>query len=539
MPNIDNICWPGWETVRLIGRGSFGSVYEIQRNVFGDVEKAALKVISIPQNDSDISALYDDGYDEESITNTFKSHLQSIIAEYSLMCKLNGCANIVNCEDVRYVQHDDGIGWDIFIKMELLTPLTKVLPAEIQEETVVKLAKDICNALILCKRLGIVYRDVAPQNILVSANGDYKLGDFAIRKTIEEAACCLNIGMCRYAAPEVYTCQSYGPAADVYSLGLVLYWMLNERRLPFLPLPPEKVKPGMEEKAIVRRFSGDEDLPAPACGSEDLKRIVLKACAFDIKNRYESALEMLQDLNQWCTVEESRCQEEQEKEYIAKEQDEKKDTSKDDHQKDRLITEQQVQPNNPNPELPSLLKIGLTMLLAVVLVFAFAISAGVTKQNKRNQPASPTTVNSNARITRTTLAGCEFVEDSNSAGSVEDVSVGNWTDCFGTTHLKSHKFWVIDANGYNDTEYTVYVLDAQFTKMDVFFALEENSASGATAYIKIYLDGELVKTSRTIGRDSVEEFIVNVTGAKQIRIECTATSDKHTYGIVDASVFSG
>ena len=76
MPNIDNICWPGWETVRLIGRGSFGSVYEIQRNVFGDVEKAALKVISIPQNDSDISALYDDGYDEESITNTFKSRIE-------------------------------------------------------------------------------------------------------------------------------------------------------------------------------------------------------------------------------------------------------------------------------------------------------------------------------------------------------------------------------------------------------------------------------------------------------------------------------
>ena len=103
--------WPGWETVRLIGRGSFGSVYEIQRDVFGDIEKAALKVISIPQNASDIDELYSDGYDDESITSTFQSHLKSIVSEYSLMRKMNGCANVVNCDDIRYVQHDDGIGW--------------------------------------------------------------------------------------------------------------------------------------------------------------------------------------------------------------------------------------------------------------------------------------------------------------------------------------------------------------------------------------------------------------------------------------------
>ena len=48
--NANYPTWPGWETVRLIGRGSFGAVYEIERDVVGDgdVEKAALKHISIP-----------------------------------------------------------------------------------------------------------------------------------------------------------------------------------------------------------------------------------------------------------------------------------------------------------------------------------------------------------------------------------------------------------------------------------------------------------------------------------------------------------
>ena len=287
--------WPGWETVRLIGRGSFGTVYEIQRNVFDDVEKAALKVISIPQNASDIDEMYSDGYDDESITSTFQSHLKSIVAEYSLMRKMNGSANIVNCDDIRYIQHDDGIGWDIFIKMELLTPLTKSLPADIPEESVIKIAHDICSALELCKRHEIVHRDIKPQNIFVSPNGDYKLGDFGIAKTVEKTMGGTKIGTYKYMAPEVYNNQPYGSGADIYSLGLVLYWLLNERRMPFLPLPPAKLSTGMEEAARHRRFSG-EPLSAPAHGSDALKAIVMKACAFDPKQRYSSASEMLADL---------------------------------------------------------------------------------------------------------------------------------------------------------------------------------------------------------------------------------------------------
>ena len=53
------------------------------------------------------------------------------------MKKMNDCVNIVNCDDIRYIQHDDGIGWDIFIKMELLTPLTKSLPEIISDDIVV------------------------------------------------------------------------------------------------------------------------------------------------------------------------------------------------------------------------------------------------------------------------------------------------------------------------------------------------------------------------------------------------------------------
>ena len=289
------ISWPGWETVGLIGHGNFGAVYEIRRKLGEIEEKAALKVIRLPQSQHDIDEMYSNGYDEEDVTTAFQSHLDSIISEYSLMRKMNGHTNIVSCDDIRYVQRDDGIGWDIFIKMELLTPLTKALPAQIDEQTTVKIAKDICSALVLCKKSNIIHRDVKPQNIFMSEFGDYKLGDFGIAKTVEKTSGGTMAGTGPFMAPEVAHFQPYGHSADIYSLGIVLYWLLNERRLPFMPLPPEKPKISMELEAKERRLRG-EPLPAPAHGSKALQAIVLKACAFDPAERYYTAAEMLQDL---------------------------------------------------------------------------------------------------------------------------------------------------------------------------------------------------------------------------------------------------
>ena len=297
MTELQKAPWSDWETVRLIGRGSFGTVYEIQRKLVDeDTESAALKVITIPQNPGDVEEMYSEGYDDESITATFNSHLKSIVAEYSLMRKMDGSANIVNCKDIRYIQHDDGIGWDIYIRMELLTPLTKALPVDADEATIIRIGKDICNALVLCKKHEIVHRDIKPQNIFVSSNGDYKLGDFGIAKTVERTMGGTKIGTYKYMAPEVYNNQPYGSAADIYSMGLVLYWLLNERRMPFMPLPPAKLGAGMDEEVRHRRLSG-EKLPEPAHGSAALQQIVLKACAYDPKDRYSSAAAMLEDLN--------------------------------------------------------------------------------------------------------------------------------------------------------------------------------------------------------------------------------------------------
>ena len=221
--------------------------------------------------------------------------MQSIISEYTMMKKLSECDNIVKCDDIRSVQHDNGIGWDVYIKMEFLTPLVDALPDIITEDATIKLAKDICNALVVCDKNNVLHRDIKPQNIFVATNGCYKLGDFGISKIAQKTSYGTHVGTPKYMAPEVYNNQPYGVSADIYSLGLVMYWMLNQRRMPFLPATG-KISMAMDEQAKARRLSG-ERIPAPANGSNSLKKVVLKACAYNPEERYKTPQQMLVDLN--------------------------------------------------------------------------------------------------------------------------------------------------------------------------------------------------------------------------------------------------
>lgn len=293
---VNGVTWPGWEVVQQIGNGSFGEVYEIRRALFSDWEQSALKVISLPRDQQELRQLYDDCGDMDSVKRYLDTRLQEIYREYSLMNSLKGNTNIVCCDDFRHQPRPDGIGWDIFIKMELLTPLTQHMQTGISEEMVIRVGMDICNALSLCKSRNIIHRDIKPHNIFVSRDGNFKLGDFGIAKISDSVQNGTQIGTYRYMAPEVYYHQPYGTQADIYSLGLVLYWMLNQRRTPFLPLDGQIPGQDTVSQADDRRFRG-EALPPPVSGSPELHRIIMKACAHDPKDRYLEPERMRRELD--------------------------------------------------------------------------------------------------------------------------------------------------------------------------------------------------------------------------------------------------
>lgn len=284
--------WPGWKTVRKLGDGTYGSVYEIRREEYGVTYRAALKVISVPVNESDVDQKRSLGMDDASVISYFNSCVEKMAQEVALMASMKGNSNIVSYEDHRVVKRKDAFGWDILIRMELLTPLkTYVANHPMDEAEVIRLGLHLCRALELCHRKSILHRDIKPENMFVNDNGDFKLGDFGISRTIEQTQgnYTNKAGTFYYMAPEVFNGREYGPAADLYSLGVVLYQYLNEKRLPFMP--QGTITMNDMDGALASRMQGDP-VPAPVHGSDALKQVVLKCIAYRPEDRYQSAGEL-------------------------------------------------------------------------------------------------------------------------------------------------------------------------------------------------------------------------------------------------------
>ena len=285
--------WPQWELVREIGSGSFGQVYEIGRQDVGGQYKAALKFIRIPQSDSEMREIMSEGMDEKSATQYFQGIMEDLVREFSMMEKLKGNTNIVSYEDHAVVPHPDGKGWDILIRMELLTPLSQYMENHPMTETDVRrLGMDMCRALDLCGKYHIIHRDIKPENIFVSELGDFKLGDFGIARTAEKTMSAMSRkGTYTYMAPEVYKGEAYNASVDQYSLGIVLYRLLNDYRAPFMPSYPNPISYTDREEAQSRRMRG-EPFPNPAHASAQMSALIRKACAFYPQDRFASAADM-------------------------------------------------------------------------------------------------------------------------------------------------------------------------------------------------------------------------------------------------------
>ena len=102
--------WPEWEIVRELGAGSFGTVYQIMRPFFEKQEFAALKVIRIPQNQSELRRLRSEGMDDAACREYFYRSVRKLSDEIDLLARLKGNSNIVSYEDYKIIPDADNIG---------------------------------------------------------------------------------------------------------------------------------------------------------------------------------------------------------------------------------------------------------------------------------------------------------------------------------------------------------------------------------------------------------------------------------------------
>ncbi len=296
MTEIIRELWPEWTIEKMLGRGSYGTVYRAVRRG-SPRDTAAIKVISIPNHPAELETLRAEGLGEEEMRAYLRGVVEDFIGEIRLMDTLKESENIVHADAYAVREKTQGIGWDIFIRMEELTPLNLYFCGKYAaEEEIIRLGIDLCSALEACAKHQIIHRDIKPENIFVDTSGTYKLGDFGIARKLEHLTFGLSQkGTMNYIAPEILHGDDYDARADLYSLGIVLYRLFNKNRLPFLDPEKQLLSSGERKDALDRRLHG-ETFPPPCGASEDIAQIILCACAYRPDDRSCSAAEMKEAL---------------------------------------------------------------------------------------------------------------------------------------------------------------------------------------------------------------------------------------------------
>ena len=295
--------WPEWRITEEIGEGGFATVYKAVREDLAGTTTAAIKVTKIPRDRNEAEELRAEGLEENETYAYYRDVVRDFAAEIKLMDSVKGYTNIVGIDDYKVYQPEGEMVWYIFIRMELLTPLARYVALRgMDEERIIRLGIDLCTALEMCRQYRIVHRDIKPENIFVNDAGHFKLGDFGVARNLEKITSCFSrTGTPNYMAPEVYrsmlkeTDFASASKVDIYSLGVVLYWLANGSKLPFVPEDKQIASPDDRRNAFLRRMNG-EKLTPPRKVSPRLQEIILKACAYDPDDRYETAAKMRADL---------------------------------------------------------------------------------------------------------------------------------------------------------------------------------------------------------------------------------------------------
>lgn len=289
----------GYTVSEKIDSGAFGTVYKVVKSNAAGQYIRALKHITIPTEKQYNSVLNSMGGDVSKAESYFSQMLDNIVSEIKV---LNFLSEKDSHHVVRYYENDiittsEPKRYDIFILMEYLTPVEEYIKRRgFLVQDVCKLGLDILSGLKLCHDSGVIHRDVKDDNIFVSDNGDYKIGDFGVSKVLKDSSKAESLkGTPNFLAPEVYLGKAgYTKSVDLYSLGIVLYRLLNYSRNPFLPSFPEQYYAQDEDNAFEARMRGEiPDLPS--LGGDEIGHVVVKSISGS-RDRYQTADEFIEAL---------------------------------------------------------------------------------------------------------------------------------------------------------------------------------------------------------------------------------------------------
>lgn len=266
--------WDDYVIVEEIGRGSFGAVYKAWHPTLH--QHVALKLISVtPGNEREIDRALDESRRLASVRHP----------------------NVVTVHDARYADGHVGICMELVTGESLAQIIQRRGPLGPDEVT--SYATTLCKALSAIHRAQIIHNDVKAQNVMRQDGGRIVLMDFGAGRRLIEADKSTGLylaGTPVYMAPELFEFRDSTPASDIYSLGVLMFYLLTGK----YPVDGGTIQEIARAHATGegRHYLGDlrDDVP------ERMLAIVERALAHSPRDRFHTCGELLHALTSSTTV---------------------------------------------------------------------------------------------------------------------------------------------------------------------------------------------------------------------------------------------
>lgn len=248
----------------------------------GTDERFIVKSVSIPASQTQLDALLLAGAfpDPASALTYFKDVADRTVEELEVLQQLSQYEGFLPCDSWQVCPKENETGYDVYI----LSSYKRTLLKHFQKKPMthldaVNLGLDICSALAVCRRSGYLYADLKPSNIFVLDERQFRIGDLGFVPMASLAYATLpDRYLSEYTAPEVQDVfATLNATMDTYALGLILYQIYNDGKLPLAD--PSNGK-----------------FPPPENADYEMAEIILKACEPDPAARWEDPIQMGQAL---------------------------------------------------------------------------------------------------------------------------------------------------------------------------------------------------------------------------------------------------